>query len=56
VSFNFNNVAEIEDELFSLSSQSTLVARFLELSDIKTNTPRLRNVHRTHIKGWPVEQ
>jgi len=56
VSFNFNNVAEIEDELFSLSNQSTLVARFLELSDIKTNTPRLRNVHRTHIKGWPVEQ
>jgi hypothetical protein len=56
VSFNFNNVAEIEDELFSLSNQSTLVARFLELSNIKTNTPRLRNVHRTHIKGWPVEQ
>lgn len=49
-------MADIDDELFSLSNQSTLVARFLELCNIQTNTPRLRNVHRTHIKGWSVEQ
>jgi hypothetical protein len=55
VSFNFNNIAEIENELFGLSNQSTLVARFLEQCDIYPNTPRLRNIHRTHIKGWSTE-
>jgi hypothetical protein len=48
-------MAEIENELFSLSNQSTLVARFLEQCNIQTNTPRMRNIHRTHVKGWPVE-
>jgi hypothetical protein len=48
-------MAEIENVLFGLSNQSTLVARFLEQCDIHTNTPRLRNVHRTNIKGWPEE-
>jgi hypothetical protein len=56
VSFNFDNKAAIENELFGLSNQSTLVAHFLDQCDIQPNTPRLRNIHRTHIKGWPTEQ
>lgn len=46
---------DIENELFGLSNQSTLVARFLEQCDIQTNTQRLRPIHRTHVKGWPAE-
>ena len=46
---------DIENELFGLSHQSTLVARFLEQCDIQTNTPRLRSIHRTRVKGWPPE-
>ncbi|CAF0792878.1 unnamed protein product [Rotaria sordida] len=56
VSSNFNNSAQIENELFGLRNQSTLVARFLDECDIQPNTPRLRNIHRMHIKGWSTDQ
>lgn len=48
-------MADIENELFGLSDRSTLVARFLEQCDIQPNTPRLRNIHRTHVRSWPVD-
>ncbi|CAF2707110.1 unnamed protein product [Rotaria sp. Silwood2] len=56
VSSSFNSSAQIENELFGLRNQSTLVARFLDQCDIQPNTPRLRNIHRMHIKGWSTDQ
>jgi len=48
-------MTDIEDDLFGLSNRSTLVARFLEQCDIQPNTPRLRNIHRIHVRSWPAE-
>ncbi|CAF4914720.1 unnamed protein product [Rotaria sp. Silwood1] len=56
VSSSFNMSAQSENELFGLTNQSTLVARFLDQCDIQPNTPRLRSIHRMHIKGWTTDQ
>ncbi|CAF3070549.1 unnamed protein product [Rotaria socialis] len=53
---NFNGSAQIENEPFGLSNQSTLVAQFLDQCDIQPNTPRLRNINRMHIKGWSADK
>jgi len=55
VSIDFNNRVEIENELIDLTNQSTLVAWYFQQCDIQPNTPRLRNIERAHIKGWPTE-
>ncbi|UJR37861.1 hypothetical protein I4U23_030551 [Adineta vaga] len=55
VSIDFSNRFELENELVDLSNQSTLVAWFFQQCDIQPNTPRLRNIERTNIKGWPAE-